>query len=111
MRGDLKLSIWTGGVLKLYVLVIVECLLVRLACKKSLAQVVIHRAALHTLMMFSRLDVFARGQIHGLRQVGKPRGDITKLVKKRSGTHTALRAEDAVLRKKRDNPQWRGKDS
>ena len=100
VRGDLKLSIWIGGVLEVYVLVIVDCLLAWRTCKKSLAQVLIHRAALHTLMAFSRLDAFARGQIHGLRQAGKPRSDITKLVEKRDGSHPTLRAVNAVLRKK-----------
>ena len=75
------------------------------------AQVSTHLAAAHTLMTFSRLDAFARGQIHGLRQAGKPRSVITKLVKKRDGTHPTMRAVDAVLRKKRDHPQWRGDDS
>ena len=62
-------------------------------------------------MTFARLDAFAHGQIVGLRQAGKERGVIQKFVKTRDGSHPALRAVDAVLRKKRDHPQWRGDDS
>ena len=62
-------------------------------------------------MILSCLDALARGQIDGMRLAGKPRSEIRKLVTKRDGTHPTLCVVYAVLRKKRDHPEWRGDDS
>ncbi|MCP4467554.1 MAG: hypothetical protein GY813_12490 [Halieaceae bacterium] len=59
----------------------------------------------------ARLDAFTRGQIHGLRQAGKTRPDIQKLVKKKDGKRTTLRSIDRTLRKTREDPKWHGEDS
>ena len=53
----------------------------------------------------ARLDAFTRGQIHGLRQAGKTRPDIQKLVKKKDGKRTTLRSIDRTLRKTREDPK------
>ena len=60
---------------------------------------------------YARLDAFTRGQIVGLRQAGKTRGEITRLVRKKDGKRPTVRSVDNVLSKKKADPTWHGEDS
>jgi hypothetical protein len=60
---------------------------------------------------YARLDAFARGQICALRAVGTPRERICALVLKKDGSPPSIRAVDAVVDKKKIEPEWRGEDS
>ncbi len=60
---------------------------------------------------YARLDAFTRGQIWGLRQAGKDRPQIRRLVKKKDGKHPTLRTVDNVLSKKKGDPSWHGENS
>ena len=62
-------------------------------------------------MTSARLDAFARGAICALADEGVERAEIQKKVNKKDGTRPHIRAIDAVLAKKREDPEWRGQDS
>ena len=59
----------------------------------------------------ARLDVFARGTVCGMRAAGATREEIAATVVKKDGSRPSLRAVDAVLAKKRAQPQWQGEGS
>ena len=60
---------------------------------------------------YARLDQWGRAQVCAYRKAGKSREEICSLVDKKDGTHPTLRAVDAVLEKKAEDPGWRGEDS
>ena len=57
---------------------------------------------------FARLDVWARGENWGLHSAGIKREEIGKRVVKADGTPPCLKAVDAVIAHKAEDPQWRG---
>lgn len=80
------------------------------AAKKSMKRTM-KRVVVKSQRTFARLDQWARAQVCAYRQAGKPRDEICSLVEKKDGTHPTLRAVDAVLEKKAEDPGWRGEDS
>lgn len=59
----------------------------------------------------SRFDTWARAEICALNEQGVPQEEIQERVLKKDGEPATYGAIHKVIRKKRQNPEWRGEDS
>ena len=60
---------------------------------------------------FARLDAFARGAIWGMHCAGATRDEIMDTVSKKDGSPPSIKAIDATITRKKEDPEWRGEDS